>query len=95
MGDGAQLAAVSADMVLLSDRLADIGAGVRTARKTLRIIRQNIGRSVAYNLIALPAAALGFVPPWLAALGMSASSLAVVLNALRLVDKPARDAGRG
>jgi P-type Cu2+ transporter len=59
------------------------------ARRTLVVIRQNLVWSAAYNVIALPFAALGFVPPWLAALGMSASSLLVVLNALRLAREPA------
>ncbi len=62
-------------------RLAD---GVRMARKTRVVIRQNLTWSVVYNVLALPAAALGHVTPWLAGLGMSLSSLLVVLNALRL-----------
>ena len=49
-----------------------------------RVLRQNIFWALLYNGTALPAAAMGLVPPWLAALGMSASSLVVVLNALRL-----------
>jgi Cu2+-exporting ATPase len=89
MGGGAQLAAASADMILLSGRLTHLVAAVDKAVKTLRIIRQNFLRALVYNFVALPAAALGYVPPWLAAVGMSASSLMVVLNALRLVDKPA------
>ena len=54
------------------------------AGQTRRIIRQNLSWSVLYNVVALPAAALGFVPPWLAAIGMSLSSLLVIGNALRL-----------
>ena len=50
----------------------------------LSILRQNRRWALMYNLAAVPLAALGFVPPWLAALGMSASSLGVVLNALRI-----------
>jgi len=50
----------------------------------LAILRQNRRWAIGYNLAAVPLAALGFVPPWLAAIGMSASSLAVVLNALRI-----------
>ncbi len=93
MGAGAQVAAASADMVLLSDRLSTLHAGLVTARKTLRIIRQNLGWAVAYNLIALPAAAAGWVAPWMAAIGMSASSLLVVLNSLRLARRPVKNAG--
>lgn len=93
MGGGAQVAAASADMILLSGQLRTLLAGIRTARKTMRIIRQNFVRAAAYNVVAVPAAALGYVPPWVAALGMSASSLMVVLNALRLLERPpARDA---
>ncbi len=54
------------------------------ARRTLRIIRQNLTWAIVYNLVALPLAAAGYVAPWMAAIGMSASSLVVVLNALRL-----------
>jgi len=57
---------------------------VELARRTQRVIRQNLSWAVAYNLAALPLAALGFVPPWLAAIGMSLSSVVVVLNAMRL-----------
>jgi Cu2+-exporting ATPase len=76
-------------MILLSDQLQAIAAGVQLARRTLQIIRQNLAWAVAYNLLALPAAALGFVAPWMAAIGMSTSSLVVVLNALRLTRKRA------
>jgi Cu2+-exporting ATPase len=54
------------------------------SRATLRIVRQNLAWAIVYNATALPLAALGFVPPWAAAIGMSASSLIVVLNALRI-----------
>lgn len=84
MGSGSQVAHASADMVLLSGRLSDLVAGVSHARATLRIIRQNLAWALVYNAIALPLAASGMVQPWMAALGMSASSLLVVLNALRL-----------
>jgi Cu2+-exporting ATPase len=50
----------------------------------MRIVRQNLIWAVVYNATALPLAVVGMVPPWLAAIGMSASSLVVVLNALRL-----------
>ncbi len=91
MGGGAQVAAASADMILLSGRLGNLLAGINTARKTMRIIRQNFARAVIYNIIAVPAAVMGYVPPWVAALGMSASSLMVVMNALRLVERVPAD----
>jgi Cu2+-exporting ATPase len=87
MGGGTQLALAAADMMLLSQRLVHLSAGLTTARRTLRIIRENMLWAIGYNLVALPAAAMGYVRPWMAALGMSLSSLIVVANALRLVDR--------
>ncbi len=84
MGGGTQVARASADMILLSEDLQNLVQGIDTAQKTLRIIRQNLAWAVAYNLLALPAAAFGWVQPWMAAIGMSGSSLLVVANALRL-----------
>jgi len=84
MGEGADVAQAAADMVMLGSRLATLSEGVALARKTQHIIRQNLGWALGYNLIAIPAAALGYVTPWIAGIGMSASSLLVVLNALRL-----------
>lgn len=80
----AQAAAASADMIVLACDLRIIAAAVETANRTERIIKQNFGWTIAYNLVAVPAAALGLVSPWIAALGMSISSLLVVANALRL-----------
>jgi len=84
MGRGAQLAHASADMVALSERLAVLPEGVRKARDTGAVIRQNLAWAVLYNLVAVPLAAAGWVAPWMAAIGMSLSSLVVVANALRL-----------
>ncbi|MBS1246921.1 MAG: cation transporter, partial [Proteobacteria bacterium] len=90
MGGGTQIAAASADMILLSEHLPHLAEAVLVAGKTLRIIRQNMAWAVGYNLIALPFATFGLVAPWMAALGMSASSLIVVANALRLSERTAR-----
>lgn len=84
MGSGTEIAQASADMVLLSEHLAQLATAIIFARKTLRIIRQNLAWAVIYNSVALPMAAMGWIAPWMAAIGMSASSLVVVLNALRL-----------
>lgn len=84
MGSGTDLAQTSADVVLLGDRLPALLPAFRVAERTAVIVRQNLRWALGYNLAILPPAALGFVPPWLAALGMSLSSLLVVLNALRL-----------
>jgi Cu2+-exporting ATPase len=90
MGGGTQIAAASADMILLSEHLPHLGEAVRVAGQTLHIIRQNMTWAVGYNLIAVPFAAFGLVAPWMAAIGMSASSLLVVANALRLSERRAR-----
>ena len=81
---GAEAAQAAADMVLLSSELLRLADGVRIARKAQAIIKQNLAWSVIYNAIAIPAAAMGHVTPWLAGIGMSLSSLLVVLNAMRL-----------
>ncbi|MGR2739833.1 heavy metal translocating P-type ATPase [Billgrantia sp. Q4P2] len=84
MNGATDLARTSADAVLLSPRLMRIVESIEIARATRRIMRQNMIWSVCYNFSALPLAAIGIVPPWVAALGMSGSSLVVVGNALRL-----------
>lgn len=84
MGSGSQLAQASADMVLLSENLQQLPFAIRTARRMQIIIKQNFLWTIVYNLIAIPLAATGLIAPWMAAIGMSASSLVVVLNALRL-----------
>lgn len=84
MASGTDLAKISADVILMGDRLSGLVTGARVAGKSQQIIRQNLRWALFYNLAALVPAALGYVPPWLAAIGMSLSSLLVVLNALRL-----------
>jgi Cu2+-exporting ATPase len=84
MSDASQLAKTSADCIFLSPRLDRLPALLELARRTRTNIRENLGWALLYNVVALPAAAGGLVAPWLAALGMSASSLLVVGNALRL-----------
>jgi Cu2+-exporting ATPase len=84
MGGGTQVARSSSDIVLMSESLPDIGHALQTGQDSMTVMRQNFTWAIVYNVIALPFAAAGLIPPWLAALGMSASSLVVVLNALRL-----------
>ncbi len=84
IGSGADVSQASADMVLMSTRLMALAEAVATARRTTTIIRQNLGWALVYNIVAIPVAAAGIVAPWMAALGMSFSSLIVVMNALRL-----------
>lgn len=80
----ADLAQVSSDSIILNGQIEAITAAKRIADKTERIIKQNFRWALMYNGVVLIPAALGYVPPWLAAIGMSLSSLFVVLNALRL-----------
>lgn len=84
MGGGSQLARTQADLILLSENLDHLRRGFFVARRSLRVIRQNLVWSFVYNFVALPLAMAGWVTPWMAGIGMSGSSLLVVLNSLRL-----------
>jgi Cu2+-exporting ATPase len=84
MGRGSALAQTSADLILVRDSLDQLPDVVQLARRAQRIVRQNLAWSIGYNLAALPLAALGLVPAWVAAIGMSLSSVLVVLNATRV-----------
>lgn len=84
MAAASDLAQTRADSVLLNNQLTLLPQAIRVAQQTKKIIQQNLMFSLAYNLIALPLAAMGHVAPWAAAIGMTMSSLIVVLNALRL-----------
>jgi Cu2+-exporting ATPase len=94
MSNGAWMSQRQADAVLLSGRLGDLRAAFETSARTLVIIRENLFWALAYNLMAVPLAALGMVAPWMAGIGMSASSLVVILNSLRLFRRPAKPAVR-
>ena len=87
------LAQWTADVVVLSDELPRIADAVAHARRTFRVIRQNLGWAFVYNAVAIPAAAFGYVTPLVAAAGMSLSSLVVVANALRLARLAGEHAG--
>ncbi|MCQ4310779.1 cadmium-translocating P-type ATPase [Pseudomonas stutzeri] len=89
MGSATDLAKTSADAVLLSNRLDSLVQAFTVARRSRRIIIENLAWASLYNGLILPFAAIGWVTPLWAALGMSASSLLVVLNALRLTRLPA------
>jgi Cu2+-exporting ATPase len=84
MGSGCDLSRMGADGVLMRDELSLLPRAVVWSARVRRILFQNFGWAITYNLLALPLAVSGHLPPWLAALGMSTSSLVVVLNALRL-----------
>ena len=84
MAEATDFTRMASDAVLLSANLNTLLEAITVARRTSRVIRQNIAWALFYNVSALPLAALGWIPPWAAAIGMSLSSLVVVLNALRL-----------
>ena len=88
LDSGTALARASADAVSLGRNLGSILRAVDVAARTQRIIRQNIAWAIFYNATALPLAVSGMLQPWMAAIGMSLSSLLVVLNALRLQRPP-------
>jgi Cu2+-exporting ATPase len=83
-GRAVPLAQARADFVVLGDSLAAVPQAVLLARKTLRVVRQNLWWAAAYNAVCVPLAVMGAMPAWLAGLGMALSSLLVVLNATRL-----------
>ena len=84
LGHGAPLTQTRADFVVQSGRLTDIVRTVEMARATLRVVRQNLAWAAGYNALAVPLAVAGLMPPWAAGLGMAASSLLVIGNAMRL-----------
>ncbi|WP_132257235.1 heavy metal translocating P-type ATPase [Paucimonas lemoignei] len=84
MASGAALAQTHADAVVTSEHLSTIADTALVAARTMAVVRQNLGWASLYNVIAIPAAAVGWLNPWVSAIGMSVSSAIVVLNALRL-----------
>ena len=87
LGHGAPLAQAQSDCVIQGGRVMDVALTVQQARATLRIVKQNLAWAALYNAVSIPMALVGWMPPWLAGLGMAGSSLLVILNALRLTAK--------
>ena len=83
-GQAVPLAQAQADFVVLGDRLASVAQTLLRSRQTLAIVRQNLWWAAFYNAVCVPLAVVGWLPAWLAGMGMALSSLLVVLNALRL-----------
>ncbi len=88
-GNASSLAQSQADLVVLGSQLSAITDTLVLARKTMRVVRQNLLWALLYNAACVPLAVAGFLPAWLAGLGMATSSLLVVANAARLA-LPAR-----
>lgn len=87
-GQAVPLAQARSDLVVLGDSLDAVLGTLQLARQTLRIVRQNLWWALLYNAACVPLAVAGYLPAWLAGLGMACSSLLVVLNALRLARAP-------
>jgi Cu2+-exporting ATPase len=85
MGQGTDAARASADLILMTEELSHLAVAIDISQRTRKIIRQNLVWALGYNAIILPVAAMGHIRPWMAAIGMSLSSLVVVANALRLM----------
>jgi len=83
LAEGAALAQARADFIVLGSRAGDVAGLLLTARRGMRIVRENFGWALVYNVVAIPLAAFGHLTPALAAVGMAASSALVVGNALR------------
>ncbi len=94
MSGASQLAKTTADCILLAPQLQRLTTLFDGARKTRVIVRQNLLWALLYNVVAMPLAAAGLIAPWLAAVGMSGSSLLVTANALRLKNCAAQIAPR-
>lgn len=88
MGQAVPLAQAKSDFIVLGGQLAAVPALLRHARRAHAIVRQNLWWAALYNAVCVPLAVLGFMPAWLAGLGMAASSLLVVLNSARLARMP-------
>ncbi|MCI6343109.1 MAG: cadmium-translocating P-type ATPase [Campylobacter sp.] len=84
MGSGASVSVGVSDVVLLRDELSDLVFALRLAKKTFKVIKENLFISLVYNALSIPLAMAGFIIPLFAAISMSFSSLLVVLNSLRL-----------
>jgi P-type Cu2+ transporter len=87
LGHAAPLAQAQSDYVIQGGQVMDVVLTLQQARSTLRIVRQNLMWAASYNFVCVPLALFGFMPPWLAGLGMAGSSLLVIGNALRLASK--------
>ncbi|MFT5003975.1 MAG: Cu2+-exporting ATPase, partial [Flavobacteriales bacterium] len=87
MGCGADITKSGADVILLNNKLSSINTLIQVSHQTRRIILQNYLWAFGYNAIVLPLAVAGYITPYMAVIGMSASSILVITNSLRLLKK--------
>jgi len=87
MSQGTNFIKSQSDVILISDNITGISENILYAKSTMHVIKQNISWAILYNIVALPLAMVGYIQPWMAAIGMSLSSLFVVLNSLRLMSR--------
>jgi Cu2+-exporting ATPase len=88
MGHAVPLAQAKADFVVLGGQLNAVPSLLLHARRTHNVVCQNLAWAAGYNAVCVPLAVMGWMPPWLAGLGMAASSLLVVANSARLARVP-------
>jgi Cu2+-exporting ATPase len=88
-GQSLAITQARADFVVMGDKLMAIAQSVLLARRTMAVVRQNLWWALIYNAACVPLAVVGLLPAWLAGLGMAASSLGVVANAMRLTQSDA------
>jgi Cu2+-exporting ATPase len=96
LGHAAPLAQAQSDFVIQGGEVLEVVRTLVQARATLRIVKQNLVWAAVYNAVSVPMALVGWMPPWAAGLGMAASSLLVIGNAVRLSsNNPAQSFGVG
>ncbi|MBC5783115.1 cadmium-translocating P-type ATPase [Ramlibacter sp. USB13] len=95
LGEAVPVAQARSDFIVQGGQLAGVAAILAQARRTRAVVRQNLWWAAGYNAVCVPLAIAGLMPPWLAGLGMAASSLFVVLNAARLSVIPAEAGTQG
>ena len=88
MGQAVPLAQAQSDFVVMGGQLSMVPHMIMQAKRTMRIVKQNLLWAAIYNATCVPLAVTGFLPAWLAGLGMALSSLLVILNAARLSRNP-------
>ncbi|MBA2674972.1 HAD-IC family P-type ATPase, partial [Ramlibacter sp.] len=89
VGQAVPVAQARCDFIVLGGQLDRVPLLLAQARRTARVVRQNLAWAAGYNAVCVPLALAGYMPPWLAGLGMAASSLVVIFNAARLARIPA------